>query len=119
MIQQPDSTQDVTTTVRDLVVFALSVPFMGAPSMSLQQLVKWVEGIWDGLSEAEKKNGRAVMDRTMFHTEVQQWWLPREKASYMGTTPVLLQLHYTSVQETADGTFWCDYRTGALPQVSV
>lgn len=115
MIEKPHTTQDIATTVQDLVVFCLSMPFVGTPSVNTQQLQDWVQSTWDGLTEPEKKTGRAFQNSTMFPGEVQRWWLPYEKAVVMADWPIAVT-SFKITQQTADGTTWCDYLTGMLPQ---
>lgn len=116
MIQQPNSTQDITTTIRDMLVFAMSVPFMGAPSMTVQQLQEWVRFTWNGLPSAVKKPG-TVNCSSILSTEVQQWWLPPKKVCTMGMSSASKSFKLT--QQLQDGTTWCDYSSGILPMVSL
>lgn len=114
MIEQPNTTQDIDTTVRDMVVFVLSVPFVGEPSRSMEQLQDWVMATWQGLCPSEKKTGRAPVSSTMFPSEVHHWWLPPWKILFMAQQQMAVQC-FKVTQQAADGITWCDYLTGMLP----
>jgi hypothetical protein len=108
MIEQPETTTELTTTVSDALVFALSLPYVGTTSVPVQQLQSWVKQQWETVPPDAKKSGRRMTPAHMAAAEVEAWLLDPFKAMYIA------QVNASSFTETytaADTTIWCNMHT--------
>jgi len=108
MIEQPEITSDLTTTVSDALVFALSLPYVGTPSVPVQQLQSWVQQQWELVPPDAKKNGRRTPPVHMAAAEVETWFLDPFKTVYLTGASTS---NFTEIYTAIDGSNWCNLHT--------
>jgi hypothetical protein len=116
IIEQPYTTTELTTIIGQVMVFVLSLPYVGTPSVPVQQLQSWVKQQWDTVPADRKKNGRRLSPTHVATAEVENWFLDSTKATYLSGVTTN---SFTETHAAADHTMWCNVHTATVPCTQV